>query len=358
MSTDHSKNPYRGYIYTLAQTGTEPGGKRAIMLTGTGSDATNLKALKGRAKRKLITQKMMLGLIDVLDQKNEMIVNGMSEKRKKSFWNTYHCQNKIYTANGKLYGRYCKNRFCTLCCSIRKAAIINSYLPFVQTWKEPYFVTLTVRSVPLYKLKAVIRSVLKGINNIIAKYKKRNQRGKGIKLMGVRSLECNFNARKKTYNPHFHLIVPNREIAKIIINEWLTTSNPGWNLPVAQKMSKIMDNQKALIEVVKYGSKIFTDPDLKKKEKSKGNESIYMAALNNILEAMKGIRIFERFGFNLSQDRNIQPPGALVVKDYKEWEYDINIYDWATTDGNRLTTFQPNAKLLELINEKVNTDLE
>ena len=64
-------------------------------------------------------------------------------EQEKSYWNTYHCQNKIYTASGRLYGKYCKNRFSTLCCSIPKAQIIYKYLPVVRTWPEPYFFTLT-----------------------------------------------------------------------------------------------------------------------------------------------------------------------------------------------------------------------
>lgn len=201
-------------LNTLAQSGTETFGKPAIILTGVGSDLNNSKALKGRAKRKLITQKMILSLVDVSKNKG-------NNQKKKSYWNTYHCQNKIHTTNGKLYGKYCKNRYCTLCCTIRKADIINRFLPVIQTWEEPYFVTLTIRSVPMHKLKPVMISMLKGFTRIIAKYRKRNQRGKGIKLIGIRSLECNFNSQRKTYNPHFHFVVPNKATGDILIMEWL-----------------------------------------------------------------------------------------------------------------------------------------
>ncbi|MGZ5220105.1 MAG: hypothetical protein ACXWC7_08500 [Chitinophagaceae bacterium] len=43
---------------TLAQNGTERFKKSAIVISGTGSELSNKKDLKGRAKRKLITQKM------------------------------------------------------------------------------------------------------------------------------------------------------------------------------------------------------------------------------------------------------------------------------------------------------------
>lgn len=32
-----------------------------------------------------------------------------------------HCQNNVTSHEGRIYGRYCKNRHCLLCCTIRKA---------------------------------------------------------------------------------------------------------------------------------------------------------------------------------------------------------------------------------------------
>jgi hypothetical protein len=96
---------------------------------------------------------MTLSLIDVAKENKDF-------DRLKGYWNTYHCQSKIYTANGKLYGRYCKNRCCLLCCSIRKADIMNRYLPIIKTWENPHFVTLTARSVPLKSLAKRMKSLL------------------------------------------------------------------------------------------------------------------------------------------------------------------------------------------------------
>jgi Flp pilus assembly CpaE family ATPase len=53
---------------TLAQNETDYSAKPAIIVTGKGSDLNNDRALKGRSKRKVITQKMVLGLIDVADK--------------------------------------------------------------------------------------------------------------------------------------------------------------------------------------------------------------------------------------------------------------------------------------------------
>ncbi len=69
--------------------------------------------------------------------------------------------------------------------------------------------------------------------------------------------------------------------------------------PDAQDIKSVYNLETALIETIKYGSKIFTEPDLNKKSQLKTPPKIYACALDNILVAMKGKRIFERFCFNL-----------------------------------------------------------
>ena len=129
-------------------------------------------------------------------------------------------------------------------------------------------------------------------------------------------------------------------------------------MPQAQKISKVYNNKTALIEIVKYGSKIFTEPDLNKKIKAKDTAKIYSAALDNIFNAMKGLRIFERFGFNLPPMKVVKPGRVSVVKEYEEWNFDIKQFDWLNTSDRKLTDFQPLAKLLELLEEKVDVLLE
>lgn len=92
------------YLDTLAQNGTDKGGTGSTIVSGRGSDLGNKKFLKGKAKRKLITQKMILRLIDVKEGR-------IIDEQRQSYWNTFDCQNRLYTADGRLYGRYCKNRY-------------------------------------------------------------------------------------------------------------------------------------------------------------------------------------------------------------------------------------------------------
>lgn len=351
MENKHSKTPLRGVFNTLAQNGTTTAENPAIIVNGKGSDLNNGKALKGKAKRKMITQKMVLSLIDVSKQ------NGTKE-REKGYWNTFHCQSNIYTANGRLYGKYCKNRFCTLCCAIRKAEIINRYLPEIEKWENPYFVTLTIKAFPYKHLKKAMTKVIAGFKYITSKYRKRNQRGKGERLIGIKSLECNFNPVKKTYNPHLHIIVKNEAIADILIKEWLINWK-GYTSYKAQYKRKVENRQRDLIEIVKYGSKIFTEPDTNKKATAKGQSYIYAAALENIFKAMQGLRIFDRFGFNLPKEATKKETHATLIKDLIEWEYSPKTFDWHNVNtGETLTQYHPQYNLLCLLEMNVDCERE
>ena len=336
---------------TLAQKGTAKTGQNEILVTGKGSDLNNNKALQGRAKRKTITNSMMLNLIDVAKQKG-------NDEQLKSLWNTYHCQSDIISTNGRVYGRYCKNRFCTLCCSIRKAEIINKYFPVIEEWEEPYFVTLTVKACKAERLKVMVSKVLQGFQLIKDKHKKSYQRGKGIKLIGVKSLECNFNPTKKTYNPHLHLIVANKEIAELLIKDWLELWNRKGKLFAsrkAQDMRKVFNAETGLIEIIKYGTKIFTEPDIKKKGEN-GSYQIYIAALDVILNAMKGKRIFERFGFNAEKKEKVTPIAPQPVTDYKQWEFNGKLSDWQNVDTDEvLTGYKPKHQLTAILSDCIDT---
>jgi hypothetical protein len=55
------------------------------------------------------------------------------------------------------------------------------------------------------------------------------------------------------------------EMGEIIKNEWLARCSRHLVSCKAQKIERVWNNETALIEIVKYGSKIFTEPDIKGK---------------------------------------------------------------------------------------------
>src|SRR5689334_9256976 len=97
-----------------------------------------------------------------------------------------------------------------------------------------------------------MKSLLNGFRMITGKHRKRALRGKGKKLMGIKSLESNFNPLAKTYNPHFHLLVPDKETAEIIVKEWLDMCPRQLANRKSQNISKVYNREKTLMEVVKY----------------------------------------------------------------------------------------------------------
>lgn len=347
------------HIYTLAESGTQKNTElpSIALVTGEGTDILNNPSLANRARRKLITRKMVLALIDVAKEKGE-------PERTQAYWNAYHCLNNVIVSDGKMYGRYCKNRFCTICNAIRKADTINRYYPIVSRWPDVHFVTLTVKACKERQLNRWVYGMLRAFELIQNRCKKRYQRGNGIKLIGVKSLECNFNPLTKTYNPHFHLIVPNKGIAELLKKEWLEQWRPKnkneyrykYTNPAAQHIESVYNLETALIETIKYGSKIFTEPDLNKKSNQKILPKIYVRALDNILVAMKGKRIFERFGFNLPVQRQ-QKNNTKVVVDFENWTFPKDSFDWVNEEtGKALTGFLPPLGLSFLLNQCMNID--
>lgn len=338
-------------IYTLAESRTNKAGQFNVIVNGEGSDLSKTEALKGRAKRKTITQIMMLKLIDVAQKEGE-------PELEKSYWNTYYCQQNLFTADGRLYGKYCKNRFCTLCCSIRKAEMINKYYPVLKEWKEPYFLTLTVKSCKSQQLPLYIKKFIQGFQRITEKHRKRYHRGKGRKLIGIKSLECNFNPVRKTYNPHFHIITKDKKTAEVLLSEWLKLWTPKFAKRPAQNIQKVDNLESGLIEIIKYGSKIFTEPDLKNRKKQKDTAQIYVKALNTILTAMKGKRIFDRFGFNLPKSTNISQIPAKLLSHYNEWEYDMTLADWVNVKtGEKLSGYELPHYLNAILENNINDSI-
>lgn len=334
----------QGQFNTLAQSGTGfSSGKRKnrpITVKGRGSEILGTTQLQNRAKKKMITQAITLALIDVATKRG-------NTEMARAYWNTYHCQSQIVRAEGKLFGNYCKNRFCTLCAGNRKAEIINKYSPVIEKWEAPYFVTLTARSVPACKLKSRMDRMLKSLKKILARNKKRHQRGTGIKLELIRALECNFNPIKRTYNPHFHLLVSSKAGAELIIREWLEQCTPKFALPDAQNMRPVNDTIHDLIEVVKYGSKIFTDPTMNK-GRTKATPFVYVSAFHNIICAMKGNRVFDRSGFNLP--KIISKRTIKQLTQYEELFYDPKLFDWVGCDEfELLTKYSANPNLLSVL---------
>lgn len=339
-----------GSFNTIGQSRTYCPNLPSVEISGEGSKPDSYAKLQKRTGKKFLTQKLMNGLIEIAEKlKNESL--------RRSFWNTYNCQKTIITHGGRAYSKYCKNRYCLVCLGIRKAELINKYYPVLKNWEDPKFVTLTIRSVTAKKLPMIMKNMNRAFRMIIDRNRQRYKRGKGIKLMGIRSLECNFNPERSTYNPHFHIIVPNMLVAKQLKADWLDLWTKKYNEHWAQKIVDVNDLETSLVEIIKYSTKVFTEPNPNSKTKTTASRRIYLRAMYNIIAAMKGERVFERFGFNLPKKSDEQTSTTRLVTDYDIWKYIPEHTDWySELTGQCLSKYSPEAKIQNMIDNYIDTE--
>lgn len=156
------------------------------------------------------------------------------------------------------------------------------------------------------------------------------------------------------------MIVPSKEIAELLKKECLHTWKSNKTLftaHYAQHIRPVENLERDLIEIIKYGNKIFTEPDLKTKSKKENTIRIYAYALDNIFSALKGKRIFDRLGFNVSN----QLPKKRNLKrltDFEEWEFPANATDWINSEiGECLTGYIKSPELSYLLDECIDTKM-
>ena len=74
---------------------------------------------------------------------------------------------------------------------------------------------------------------------------------------------------------------------------------------------------------------------------------------------MKGLRIFERVGFNLPKGDNPETANARIVQKYGEWLFEPKYSDWIDSEnGLILSDYKPNSELIHLLNNNIDVFLE
>lgn len=260
---------------------------------------------------------------------------------RKSYQNSIYCAdvlapNKTQT---KLTSKYCKNRWCPLCSSIRIAMLIEGYAPQLKQLNEPYFVTLTAPTVLAEELPDRIALFGKSFTQIV-----NSHRGRKMKMKGIRKAECTVRP-KGLYHYHFHVIIDGRANAEFLVKRWLEIV-PG-ALPQSQDLRPA--DEGSFIELFKYFTKLVA------KDKRTGmREIVDYKRLDIIFQALRGKRTFQPFGGLKAVSEDI---------DEEELEANIlisadSIFKWITDDwvnletGECLTGFKPSDSLKRLIDEE------
>lgn len=294
-------------------------------------------------RMKAITRSICLDMAGILalenkDRENDKYLTQLSHA-------LFYCQ--TYKSNMR-----CDTRFCLSCSKKRSAEHIDNYLPVVETWEHPQFVTLTVPSVPVSELQETIDKMFREFSLMIAVLNKKYRR-KGIKYLGLRMFECEVNAEEQTYSPLFHLIVENRIAAKQIISQWkkrFGASDKG------QDIQPIIEGTSA--NVIAYATKFFADKQINVSSSTDESPVIYLAAYLNIFKAMGEHKQFCRFGRNIPKELRQKKTWSKQSEKRERLIFDVEtttLLDYDT--GKKVLGFNRVPYHLQGLLSNTNTDL-
>jgi len=266
----------------------------------------------------------------------------------KSYWNTFHCSASLFKrAENDYRTKYCKNRWCPTCQSIRVAKLIIEYSEALNNLQDTYFITLTKPTVIAEDLPARIKYMNTEWRKIseLARQQKR-------KLKGVRKSECTLTKGK--YHFHYHIVCEGVENTKWILDQWMKR-NPDASRK-AQDVRKC--DELKLIELFKYVTKLsFSTTEKNKNGEVRAVKPAHLfKALDTIFTAMRGKRVYNAFGIDKTiNEDNISDDDMQNVTNIKMNLYVWYHHDWVNHYGHLLSGYEPPEKIVNYFN--MSTDL-
>lgn len=356
---------------TLAQLATIPQSDRLEDFhTQANTTISDRSALVKRARRKYMTNGYTLALVDAEKENPESTLG-------KAYWNTYHCAASLsLKSNGTVSGKYCKNRWCLVCNSIRTAQLMKKYIPAIEEWEDKHFVTLTIPNVEAQDLKASIELMQFIFQKIKKRISKRSERGTGQKLKGIRKLEVTYNPDRNDFHPHYHIILSSEENARLLRTYWIKEYNSMyfaksgiWGKATAKAQDVRQADGRTVRELFKYFTKVISGKD-------NGKRAIYADAMDIMFNAVKGRRVFQNFGFRAKEIALTEEELQEAVREQKEQKeaYAVANYEWNQEKGDwetdtaykidpetgeveelpkKLSGYQPGEAIQKLVRDKV-----
>jgi hypothetical protein len=317
-----------------SQKGGFVGAEDALNITGKALFAAKENFGK-RARVKFLTEAMAVGLANV-----------PNSKLSKAYWNTFYCSSVLHKKGESLTGKYCKNRWCLVCCRIRSAQLIKEFAPVLESWPEKHLVTLTVPNCSALALESTVKEMKAGFDTIrrgFAMQHRRKQRA--TPLVALRKTEATHNPDQDSYHPHFHLVVPDLATANELRAAWLL------QFPAAKWKGQDVRpaNAGAAHELFKYFTKLITSQS---KERF-----IRLEPLNVIFEAIAGQCTFQKFGVPKTKK-------VLADEEANALAEELNIdavFEWVQAQadwvdkasGEMLTNYQPSAQFRKFVESKI-----
>jgi hypothetical protein len=293
------------------------------------------KELYKRAKSKWWTQKIVSPLVYHAKKLGD-------EKMRKYYQRALFCSHQITQTDKRLKTQYCNTRVCLICNKIRTAKLINGYVQQLFYKIKPEsdtklsFVTLTLPNVRQENLTSTIVSITKTLSKILASLRKT----KGLKVNGIRSLECTITTKKHlikrgdVFHPHIHMIVDNG--AEEIVSYWLK-HNPTASYK-AQKIVHVKNGDLGVLqELFKYATKIIghekpvIDEDT---GEIKNVITLKIPELHQIIVALSGRRRIHAFGDIRQQNEDVYD--KLKGQEYDIAPQELMEWQWKTQDWHNI----------------------
>lgn len=275
------------------------------------------KAFKKRRRSKAITVAMSSKLA------------ALDNDRKKGYFRAYHCAEVMYQEGKKITSGYCGHRCCVVCNRIKSARMMQGYAEPLLNLPDIHFLTLTSPNVEAGLLSDEINRMLSVWRKI---YRNIKINYKGLDMRGMYKLECTYNYKSKTYNPHLHFIVSTGETAKEIKRQWL--KNHKENIEGNEAKEWAQDLRKAdknsLHELFKYVTK------------SVVNKNYSATAMDVMYEAMSHRNTYYRMGVKKIKAINddIEDLSSQIIEFKSEridlWKWCNDISDWYSTTTGEL----------------------
>jgi plasmid rolling circle replication initiator protein Rep len=291
-----------------------------------------------RARVKYLSQAMAVGLANV-----------PSSRLTKSYWNTYYCSSVLQKKGDNLTGKFCKNRFCLVCCRIRSMQLFKQFASVLDSWPEKHLVTLTLPNCAADDLASTIRQMKEGFDTIRRRFAMQHRRRqRAAPLQALRKLECTNNPDRNDYHPHFHLVVPDLATANELRTSWLEQfPSAKWKAQDVRPADSGAAN-----ELFKYFTKLITTQS---KERF-----IRLGPLNVIFEAISGQRTFQAFGIPktapVEDDLELDALAESIADSDVDalFEWDQEQADWIDKDtGELLTNYKPSDQFRAFVETKI-----
>lgn len=264
----------------------------------------------------------------------ELLKANPKSKLFKSYRGTLSCSSVLQQNGKKLTTVYCKNRWCAVCNRIRTAKLINGYSKQLEAFEEPYFVTLTKKTVKEAYLDDSIALMGKVWRSIMLTWENKKKR----KIKGIRKSECTIRPNGY-YHYHFHIILDGKSNAEWLVKEWLRLCPD--SDPLAQDL-RPADNG-SFKELFKYFTKLTV--------KDGSNVVLFpYLRMDVIFTAMYQKMVFQSFGGLKMLSEDIEDINAQEYAFLEECEKVWKWYesDWIDQWGECLTGYIPNESLIKI----------